>query len=302
MTKSQLIRLVNTKYNYYREMSSDIIVNCNFCPTRRGKPDTDGKLYISWEKEKFHCFKCEARGRVADLFNTLQYTMQSWRPLQEPKMVIDEVGLEKIPANCVFYSVLPLDHPAQLYVQNRGFTTLPPETLFCENYVRNHYSFGPRIIFPILVEKEYKGFQARAIEKHPAKYVNAVGFKKSHCFFNWDRGKSARQVFITEGLFDALKFFPEYIAMASFGKVLSQIQISMLLQIHPEEIYICYDPDAKKEMKQMAILLSRYRSRVYYINIPPEWKDPGEMPKQELFRLIRQGIKYDSGPGIHTVY
>ena len=39
-----------------------MIYNCPFCLSKRGKADTDRKLYVSMLNLKFYCFKCHSKG------------------------------------------------------------------------------------------------------------------------------------------------------------------------------------------------------------------------------------------------
>ena len=58
--------LVETKLDPIGASSNDIIYRCPLCD------DSSGHLYVDYDKEYWHCFKCDAGGKIASLLRILQ--------------------------------------------------------------------------------------------------------------------------------------------------------------------------------------------------------------------------------------
>ena len=111
--------------------------------------------------------------------------------------------------------------------------------------------YKDRIIFPVYENEEMVYFQARCVgEGHP-KYLNPKKghFKKSRraIIFNLERAKD--EVVITEGWLDAISIKN---GVATFGKMVSEEQVLLLLSRKFKRYIILFDDDATKESLQLA--------------------------------------------------
>src|SRR4051812_37003439 len=98
------------------------------------------------------------------------------------------------PGELLYLHELPDGHPARRYVRGRDFD---PDVLsrelgvsFCELAVEQFSRASGRLIIPVVMQGELKGWQARLIfgkeGKHNPKYITMDGMKKSMTLYNYD--------------------------------------------------------------------------------------------------------------------
>jgi hypothetical protein len=297
MKQERLRTLVARRYGEYIDAPGDFRVNCPYCPRAGLKPDNDHKLYISWSRELYHCFRCDAAGPISKIFEDEVVSIEQQRVemlerrKEEFQKEVSERNIELIPDGSIAFSTLENDHPAFRYILGRG-VKVPVELLYHPAYTRrredgHHRYLGPRLIFPVYMNGRYEGFQARTIENHPVKYVNAEGFMKSHVIYNWDRVKRSDTLVVTEGIFDVLNAGMDR-TVAIFGKSLSKFQTDLILYHGYSKIVFALDKDAVKKARKAAAELSKYHGNVWYLKMP--WSDPGSAPSQEFNNLIDSGL------------
>lgn len=271
----QLIRLVKSKFDEYRDSGEDVRVCCPFCPTRGRSEDKNFKLYINPVRDVVHCFRCEYSGRAKNLFPqlvTFGGVLTSGKP--------ESVDLEPLPVCCELYE-LPQNDLAVEYIQSRDFTLaeLQGKAFYCKDYCKDDYSFGPRIVFPFYQSELYRGFQARTIWKNTEpKYIGATGMKKKNILYNFDVAFTQNEeLIITEGPFDCIRVGDH--AVSLLGKAISDEQLRLIQLGDFKRIVVFLDPDAKKEVKETTKKLAQYFNT---FKGPLIDKDPGEMQVSEI--------------------
>lgn len=164
------------------------------------------------------------------------------------------------------YNFLPIDHPNSVdglkYVLNRGLT------LEIAKYYNLHYSPSMRrVIIPIMMDGQYYGWQGRAIDPVDSslKMRNNVGLRRAELIMFADSLKKTTYAIVTEGPFDAMKFFKVGGAVATMGKIVTPHQLKIILRDNIKSVYLALDDDAVPEMRE---LLSQIRLPVYKINVP----------------------------------
>lgn len=287
MNERSTVILLSRRFGHVRKAGDEYIVCCPFCDQRGRSRDDNYKLYINVKKNLAHCFRCDYASRATDLLPTLTSFGFDSRPAEASSTSATE-PLEGLPT-CYHVEDLPADNVAREYVESRGFrpSEFPGTFLFCPNYLKNNYSFGPRLILPVWQAGNYCGFQARALGDHRIKYLNASGMDKSKLLYNYDVAiKQTNELIITEGIFDCLKAGPT--AVAAFGKAISEHQLR-LISLHPfKRIIILLDEDAYEDAKKLAKQLSlHYQTYVTRIPQKPGEKiDPGKLSTNEIRLLV----------------
>lgn len=254
----------------------EVRVNCPFCILKRYRADSKFKLYINPVKNVYNCFKCNSAGIASELVPQLTsieiYT----------EKIIDNDTTPKIEPFPISKPLSALDdnHEAKMYLDNRDFAFLrnSRDIYYCDNYCKNTYSFGPKIIFPIYQLHIYKGFQARSIDGNLPKYITSSHMKKSAILYNFDNAFAQDDyVVITEGIFDALK--DPLHAVCLFGKNASEDQVRLLTLGNFKKVFVFLDSDASSEAVSLAKRLSCYY-KTYLVKTP--YKDLGETPIHEI--------------------
>lgn len=279
---------------------SEVRVCCPNCG------EDDYKLYVNIDENLFNCFKCEFSNRNADIFkliakleNTHVYNIidrltsefKSITP-EELAFYEDEAILE---SEASFLSVktiegLPKDaillseqneetNPFIDYLFNRGFTF--QDILDCRiHYVPNNTSLiykegkikgniGRRVIWPIYGgNNDLVSWVARTI--YPTilpKYLNAPGAEQSKTFWPFVLPKN-NELVLVEGIIDALAVRKAgFSAYATFGKHLSDEQISILKYWNVSSITVFLDNNAKKEMVSLVSKLRIMFANIYVVDV-----------------------------------
>ena len=310
MRREFLRILIKKKFGDYITAPDDYRVNCIFCIKRKKSKDTEHKLYLSWSKDFYHCFRCDTSGKLENLFEDKIYNFEEEKEdlsLEKEtfRKEIEIRNVEPIPENSVLLTYLPPNHPAIIYAKSRG-VIFPKESLFCENYIREKYKgefvyskYGSRIIFPIFINGIYQGFQARTITDHPIKYVNSEGFIKSKIIYNWDRAKHSSVLVVVEGIIDSIKTGLDK-SVAIFGKSLSKFQRDLIMYNRFDKIIIMLDRDAFINTKKIAKELSLFHNNIWYVKI--KCKDPGSTPSDELNNLLNSQLSDWKNNGLQRAF
>lgn len=181
------------------------------------------------------------------------------------------------------FSALPLDHPhaarGVAYLEGRGI----PKALGLEYGLR--YSAPERRVYiPVEEGGRLVGWQARltipnehtdeaGVVHTTPKILSSPDIPRDRVLMFGDRvGDTA---VVTEGPFDALKCHLVPGAVATMGKAVSPGQLRVLRERGVKRIYLALDPDAAHETMWLAREL--WDREVFLVEIPPGWKDLGEM-------------------------
>jgi len=146
--------------------------------------------------------------------------------VEEPKPELNVYSIKN--ADCI--SELNQNHLAFQYLQKRKINSIFYQNIYyVENYkkwINNNYIQGkynndteldPRIIFPIYdIDKNLIGVQGRSIEENKIRYYTIKLVEDSYLCYGIDRLQCGEQIFVTEGIFDAL-FLKNSIAMLSLN-------------------------------------------------------------------------------------
>ena len=282
------------------DSTGNLHYNCPFCEKRRGKPDTDGKLYVKVKSignrsdlnklGKFHCFKCNARGRLSK-----KIEFQSNNLVYDKLMKLSfEDEYEDEDDNNMFYIPnveIPHNSIAEKYLIDRGINRSMID--FYDMRLGVGDLFG-RIVIP----NEIYGnegiwtnmYSARSyIDSVSPKYKNPKSAEKHNCVFNINSLTKGGVCYVVEGAITAICAGKE--ACATYGCSPSDTQVRMIVNKELSEIYCVYDNDEAgrignsklSEMLYDEINNRMFRTKLFTVKMPEniDAADMGEVKFKE---------------------
>lgn len=202
-----------------------------------------------------------------------------------------------LPAECRPIKAQGLTGRFYRYLSRRGFDDVDR---LAAKYKLTCACSGPykdRIILPFYSNGRLLGWTGRAISNPqgaPRYLSSGADIKKT--IFNEDIILAGGNVlFITEGPFDALKvdyYGAEVGARATcvFGVNMTLDQIAILREAtrYYASVRILFDTEASDAAFQAYDLLER--SNVQIVQLPPDVKDPGDLDKHEVIKLVTNRV------------
>lgn len=156
--------------------------------------------------------------------------------------------------------------------------------------IKNKYE--GRVIFPLIYEKKVYGLIARDFTgESKLKVLNSDNFPKSEFVWNLNNVKDSDDIIITEGITSAVKCGLSR-SVATLGKAVSDSQLLKIAESGAKNAYVCLDPDAKKEAKELQKKLFPFFNEVKVIYLPEifikdgVYKDAGDYTKEEMEAFI----------------
>lgn len=276
--------------------------------------DNKFKLYISLDKNLFHCFKTGEGGRIEKLLsdvsnidekNIVNYIITNYFSKNEvTKKVIEKKVYElELPENLKFFKepekesglIMSGRKRAYNYLAKRGLT----EDVINElGYITNSNSmYNNRIFIPFYEEEKLVYFQTRDFTNTSTlRYVNPKGFSSKEYVYNID--KIENEVVIVEGLFDAMSV-DNIPATAIMSADLTLTQAKKIMLNAPKEIIFIPDNDEtggrtlSKNIELMNYVKPKslsYSIWLYYL--PDEFKDFNEYAnKTNNFKIDKNKLK-----------
>ena len=273
--------------------------NCPFCLKRRGKADNDRKLYVSGNLGYFHCFKCNAKGRVTknvtapnsgiykDIFAKYGCSNSEESEDDDDTFFVPNISI-------------PKDSVAHDYCKSRGITDemiefydirLGVDELFGRIVIPNE-TYGSKRIWTDM-------YSARSYLNQVPKYMNPHASKKSGIVFNLHNIIEGSDVYVVEGVITAIHAGRD--AVAVYGCHPSDVQLQNILSKKPKNIYCVLDNDeaGRPGNEDMAKRLSAKSVGNVYIVYMPEGKDAADIGEVRFKEYVdKNKIMY--GSGIYT--
>jgi hypothetical protein len=217
----------------------------------------------------------------------------------QKKKELSPIDVKQLPFDCK-----PIDWPEAKegldYLTGRG---LDLETLKRQNVMySNRYR---RVIFPVIMNGEMYGWQGRAVDKNnPLRMYNLPGEWKTKTLMFFDNLKGSDKAILAEGAISALKFSKVGGFVATMGKVISQKQIDMVLDLGVKKVYLALDPDAINEMEDLTkrlLMQTKYKVECFLIKVPVDKEDFGDCSYDECVNAYQTSIKLDlSGTDLYS--
>lgn len=254
--------------------------NCPLCEMRLDKPDKKQCLGLHVTSGKWHCFRCGARGKLHqpeefELWrppssNDERKALQAMQPPEGYYPLFEEPGLSsEVFAMARDYITRPMPQ------KGRGLAAAIARTAKIGFTMQG--KFAGRVIVPILApdRKTWFGWSGRHLdEQAERKYLYPSGMNRGELLYNHAAllRKTDEPVIAVEGVFDALAFWPN--AVAVLGKF-SEQQLEAF-KASPRPVCIVLDGDAWREAWITTARLRFEGKRAGFIRMPPK-KDPDEM-------------------------
>jgi DNA primase len=250
------------------------------------------KLAINLDKNAFHCWVCDYRGRS---IRRLIRRFGSYLQLQKWDAISDTADLERFADLFVergperdktkvelpeeFASLTDSNLPATgiyalRYLQSRGITKadiLKWKIGYCFSG-----EYRSRIIIPSFDDDgDCSYFIARSYTGDSYKYKNPRASKDivfNELFVNWND-----DLILTEGVFDAVVAGN---AVPILGSTLrSNAELIRKIVVNDTPVYMALDPDARKKENRIIKMLLEYDIELYKIDVAG-YEDVGSMPKE----------------------
>ena len=274
--------------------SNQLQFNCPWCAEDNdGEPDGKHNLEVNMELGKFHCWKCEAKGRISNLLKKwggksyLDQYYSEVKDLKESRLYDMSLFLDKedtILDDDGTYLTLPktftkLDiskcrkRKLLEFLDKRKIdqTLVDRYGMGYTTYEEADWKMRNRLIIPSYdssgnlnywVGRDFSGYEKAVSYKNAEFDKKKIIFQESH--INWDS-----TIYICEGVLDCIRY-PNTISL--LGKVLTK-DSEIFRQLYDKanaEIVICLDGDTKiEETKRIYMLLDsgRLRGKIRYIRL-----------------------------------
>jgi DNA primase len=142
------------------------------------------------------------------------------------------------------------------------------------------------VVFPIKTGDYVYGWQARKVNPGPdePRLLTKTGMNKSNFLLNYDQAIKSKEIVLVEGPFDCIKVAQAGIgAVATFGSMVSNKQVELLLESGVMDLYNGIDPDAHKQADILSgKLLNDGKHRIFRMLPPSGKKDFGECSSEEI--------------------
>lgn len=296
LNQNNLRMIVDAFGSSYIISNDQLRYNCPFCEKRRGKADTDYKLYVSTTNLMFYCFKCESKGRIKKqsvesdgIYHYVQNLLS-----------FDNVEATESDDNTFYLPnvSIPDNSVAMKYLIDRGFTKDDIE--FYNIRLGTGSLFG-RVVVP----NELYGscwtdmYSARSYLNQTPKYRNPEGASKTSSVFNINNLKEGDECYVVEGVFTAIAAGRN--AVAIYGCHPSEEQITKIRDKHFSKIYCILDNDSAGVRGQAELSDKLYKScigsDIYTVKMP-EGKDAADMKRDEFISYVAEHHKLYEGNSV----
>lgn len=306
--------------------NKNLIARCPYCDKEGKYGIYIGKETLRKKPFMAHCFSCgrstltldkllEEIGRAdlmvtptADLSAPLDENLLF--PLDTDEEIDDTLGIVELPD---FYRQV-YTHP---YLKTRGFAYDDYEQFPVGITGGLNRRFDDYVIFPVVDSGDVVGYVARhtwskdEIDNHNRKakrtgefqirrFNNSTQNDFVKLLYNYDAviEDETDTVILVEGIFDVIAITrklelydnPHFVAVATFGKKVSQAQIYKLQVKGVQTVVLGFDGDAVSAIKQTATELSEYFD-VFIADIADPSKDWQDLSYTEIFEIFSERLK-----------
>lgn len=269
-----------------------INVNCPYCT------DASNHLGIAKSNLRLSCWRCDVRGNLHKLLNTLvDVPYSEYKEVINKKAIKVEDDTEKQTTSSIVNiklppSTVPIEEAKNNllhdYLQKRNLSLK-----LCKKYNLGFCRYGEyalRIVIPVYLRGTLVAFQTRdTTGKAKEKYKTSPSLKSipiNQCLYNFNR--TASKVYIAEGVFDVFSMGND--CVATFGASLSESQKNLLLDANIDEATIIWDRDAYLKALKIGKELCCLIPKVKVLKLP-ENQDPGDLGYEKI-KEIEKNTNY----------
>lgn len=290
--------------------NDNYIFHCPECENRGHTPDEHGKLYVKENYDGsvvYNCFRCGYSGIFKE-GNNLGYKYRPKRDISELVNLTKSTLFTKTSRTSEYPYKIPatsamMSNKAYSYLKYRGFSDNDIIQYDMRYAGYNDYKLRDRIIVPNVVITKNDGDQytdmyvARSVDPtNPKRYLNPSGTNKSHIVFNLHRIPEGYPIIVSEGVFSAISV--GHYSVATYGKIISNDQIQLILNNNPSSLFVALDSDAKKESLELCDRISRISSVPIYVVDYPDGLDANDIlvqyNKEFINKLLSSATRYNS--------
>lgn len=282
--------------DFIRASSTELRYKCPYCPDL-GKRNNDYKFYINTTSALYNCFRCGAHGRlvldklllkgnVTDVYKDLTSLLSP-----DSKELFDPD-----------YYMLPIKRPypgtlVWNYLNNRGIGVELIKKYdiryYGESEITSH--LRGRFVIPnrVISENWTDTYVARTYIDEIPRYKNPPRNKTHGIVFNLHNiPDNPEYIIINEGPLNSI--VAGDLSVATYGKFVSNDQLSSILSKHPKNIYVSLDEDAKKYALDLCDKIVSYSdSNVYLVDLS-DGKDAVDLGREEYLYRVKNSISYSS--------
>ena len=255
LVDSKYIGLVSSRLQKFKKVKTNLYnFRCPICgDSQRNKNKTRGYLYQVKNNTNFKCHNCGASMSLNNFIKTLdgelhkQYTMEKFKEGHTGKnFVVEEPKFEfKKP---VFKKSIDLPKASEIpaakeYLENRKLN--PDKFYFAPKFKKwtnsqkqtfdNIKYDNSRIIIPLYDEqKNLLGFQGRALDKSPNKYITIMLTDNAPKIYGLDTINTKLPIYVVEGPFDST-FVNNSVALCGSDGDLGYLEGSDLIFVYDNE-------------------------------------------------------------------
>lgn len=264
-------QILHTK-EFYLNSSNQFVTTCPSC---KKKKHFDLDKYSGL----FNCKQCGISGnfyQYIDLINSDGKNSEYIKQLYEVGNIfkLDKIEFDNTDEDftkpSAFIRISKVDDAYRYITRKRGFDKSLIKKYNIFQSISTDTKFANKVIFPVEDSNGIiVGFCARDMSNiTEMKYYNSKGTKFSKYLFNFNNIKNNNYdfVIIVEGIFDCLRL--RNFAVCSFGKKISEEQISLLQELDKKKYIIMFDDNAIKENYKYALKLCDIFPNVYVFNLP----------------------------------
>ena len=203
-----------------------------------------------------------------------------------------------LPGPCRPLHELPDGHHAKEYIRSRGHDPVELGAILGVSYCieascPEFSQAANRVVIPFFMNGTLAGWQARYIGDRPksffkefgiAKYFTMPGMESGAVLYNYDNAKSCKNVVIVEGPADVWAVGRPSVCVT--GHTIGPKQRKLIADAWPGgAAIVMFDEDAVETAMKMSVSLHGLVGKVVMV-VPPAGKDPGGMPRGEIWALI----------------
>lgn len=295
--------------DFVGRVRDEVIYICPYCEDRVGSPDGHGHLYVNNKNLLYFCQRCGAKGYVGksnqyfefdpvpsdkDMFGLLESVVGDSYKLTTDKLFRVPLNLVNPNSKCGRYLLSRgITENIIKYYSIRQGEGKRKDRVFVPNKIYHHESEE-------LIYDDTDMYVARYCNDIPLnsrgkpafpKYLNPPGADKNKIVFNLHRIDKETPIIICEGVFSAITAGRN--AVAIYGKTISQTQLTMILSNEPSKIYVCLDPDARKEAIALCYKLTKVASVPIYDIVMPTGHDPNSLGHNKFMEILVHTRQFD---------
>lgn len=307
---TKIKEFVSAAFDDFRlEGGDEYTLQCPFHEDLPGKR----KLYLNKNSGLWTCFKCEERGNFSKLVFKLAKDNKSivpsefipkWSPPIDTGLA--RLGVAKPKVGASYRDVTPkglvdLWTPIEThfierqrlsalnYLASRGVSKLQAEFYQIRLGVMDR--FAGRVLIPVIDPENQRplGFVGRALNNLTTPKVlntaNIPGQKSIDAVpFSLDKALKLKykEVVLVEGVFDAMKHGPNFLAL--LGKM-KDPQRAAIVRAKFDKITVMLDLDAERECRHTAESLKMYCPNVFW-TVVRDAKDPGDATPEQVKKAL----------------